>query len=430
MGDAEAVIGQAQRGAERTGWGRATEHRRLAFLLAVATALRLAWLATPGYDTRIYYAGWARLVHQVGIGGWYGATFPSDGTWFNYPPLYLYVLRATGALYAALRPAGAWDDQLLIALLKLWPVAAELALGLLLYRFVRRHGGPRLALAGGAAYLLNPGIVWNTAYWGGIDALHALCLAAALFAAAEGRPARAWPLAALAVLGKLQALPGVLATVPPAVRGAGPRQLLAAALGALGIALAVTAPILLRGQLGAMAGALRDNLDAIPVASAYTHNLWWLVAWGDSQRPDTTALALGLTYRQAGAILFAGCALWALWRLWRRAADAAAVCETGAFLSFAFFLLTTKAHENWSFALFAPLAAAAALRPRYRALYAALPLTFLANLALHDPPLRDLLGRGFDVTARNLGLLNAAAQCALFGWWTVKLEGRRSRMED
>src|SRR5439155_15956966 len=73
--------------------------------------------------------------------------------------------------------------------------------------------------------------------------------------------------------------------------------------------------------------------------------------------------------------------------------------------------------ENWSFALFAPLAAAAALRPAYRPLYAALSATFLLNLALHDPPLRDRLGAGFDGAAHTLGLLNAAVNLAVFAWW-------------
>ena len=143
-------------------------------------------------------------------------------------------------------------------------------------------------------------------------------------------------------------------------------------------------------------------------------------------RPDTTTLALGLAYRQIGTLHGAGSTLWALWHLWRHTADPAAVCGTGAFLSFAFFMLTTQVHENWSFALFAPLAAAAALRPRYRALYAALSLTFLANLVLRDPPLRDLLGRGFDGTARTLGLLNAAAQCGLFALWIWRLRRAKS----
>jgi hypothetical protein len=207
--------------------------------------------------------------------------------------------------------------------------------------------------------------------------------------------------------------------VPPALRGRALRRVPRAALAAAGVGLLLAVPVLLRGQFGALVDAMFRNLGNMPVASANAHNLWWLVTWGDGWRADTTPLAPGLDYRRAGLLLFALCATAALGALWRRPGDRAAILDTGAFLGYAFFILTTEAHENWPFAAFAPLVAVAALRPRagYRVLYAALSLTFLLNLALHDPPLRDLLGRGFDGAARSLGLLNAAAQCALFDRW-------------
>lgn len=391
-------------------WGAAA-------LLLAATLIRLPLLLAPGYDVRDYKV-WARIVSEVGIGGAYGATYPPPIPWFNYPPLYLYNLRLTGLAYRWLRPTGTWDEQFLAALLKVGPIAAEVALGWLLYRFVRRHGTRGLALAAAAAYLFNPPIVWDTAYWGGIDAFHALFLTAALFAATERGPLLAWPLATLAIGGKLLALPGALATVPPALRRAPPGRLALAAGAALAVGLLLAAPVLMSGQFGLMVTAQFRNLGNSAVASANAHNLWWLVTWGDGWRADTTPLLPGLDYRRTGLLLFAACAAGALYALWRAPGGASAVCDTGAFLCYAFFIVTTEVHENWSFGLFAPLVATAALRGgAYRSLYAALSLTFLANLALHDPPLRDLLGPGFDGTARTLGLLNAAAQCALFLWW-------------
>lgn len=398
-----------------------SSHRwRLALLLCVATLVRLPFLLTPGYDVRDYKV-WTRIVGEVGIGGAYGATYPPPIPWFNYPPLYLYFLRATGLTYQTLRPDGSWDEQLLAGLLKIGPIAAEIALGALIYCFVRRRGAIRPALVATAAYLFNPGIVWDTAYWGGIDAFHALFLTAALFAATARGPwnALSWPLAALAVGGKLVALPGALATVPPLLRRGSLRQLILAALGALGAGLLLSWPILVGGQFGLMVEAMFRNLGNSAVASANAHNLWWLVTWGDGWRADTTSLIAGLDYRVAGLLLFALCALGTLYTLWRRPDSAIAILDTGAFLCFAFFILTTEVHENWSFALFAPLVAVAALRQQvsYRLLYVALSLTFLGNLALHDPPLRNLLGKSFDSTALTTSLINAAAQCALFLWW-------------
>ena len=207
-----------------------------------------------------------------------------------------------------------------------------------------------------------------------------------------------------------------MVAIPP-LRAASRRRLGLAAAASLLTGLVLALPVLLAGQFGAMARAMFRNLGNSAVASANAHNLWWLVTWGDGWRADTARLLPGLSYRVAGLLLFALCAAWALAILWRKPDDAALLCGAAAFLSFAFFFLTTEVHENWSFALFAPLAAAAALRPAHRPLYAALSATFLLNLALHDPPLRDRLGAGFDGPAHTLGLLNAAANLAIFAWW-------------
>ncbi|CAA9585381.1 MAG: hypothetical protein AVDCRST_MAG88-3854, partial [uncultured Thermomicrobiales bacterium] len=211
-------------------------------------------------------------------------------------------------------------------------------------------------------------------------------------------------------------------------------RLALAALGAIAAAAALAALVLFAGLFGAMVGAMFRNLGNTPVASANAHNLWWLLTWGDGWRPDTTTLAFGLDFRRAGLLLFGLALLPALVWLWGRSgaampANAATPCEVGAFLTFAFFILTTEVHENWSFALFAPLIVAAVLqRPgagpeaataptRLHWLYAALSLSCLLNLALHDPPLRRFVGTGFDEAASALGLVNAAAGCGLFGWW-------------
>jgi hypothetical protein len=390
------------------------------FLLAGAAALaRLPLLLTPGYDVRDYKV-WARVVAEIGPGRMYGAAMPPDIPWYNYPPLYLFVLDATGPLYRLVHPDGDWTGQDLAAMLKLSPLLAEIATGVLLAGFLRHRVAAQTAHVWTAAFLFNPALIWNTAYWGGIDALHAFFLAAALFAATT-RPYRAWPLAVLAVCAKPLALPGALATVPPVLRTGCPRRLAKSSAAAVAVGLLVSAPVLVRGEGPAMAEAMARNLGNQAVVSANAHNLWWLAMRGEGWQSDTRELAPGLDYRATGLLLFAAIAVWALARLWRRAGSAVAVCATGGFLTYAFCMLTTEAHENWGVALFTPLAAAAALCPCYRALYAALCLVILANLGLHDPPLRAWLGHELDGALRWLGVVNAAVGCGLLGWWAVLL---------
>ena len=396
------------------------ERRILALLLLGAFLIRLPLLLTPGFDV-VAYKIWAHVVAQVGIGGAYGATYPPEpgSAPYHYQPLYLYVLRAVGLLYGALRPGSDWHDQLLAALLKLGPVLVEVALGAIVWRILHARVVPRTALWATAIYLVTPGLIWNTAYWGGIDAFQALFVTLGLWAASAGTFAAAWPLAALAVGMKLTALPGALAVAPAGLRRLGPRRLALALLATIAVTALVIAPIVLRGQTVAMWRGMFDNLDIYAETSFNDHNLWWLVTWGGGARPDTTVAFLGLDYRQIGRALFVAAALPALLALWRAPHDTPRLFAGSAYLTFAFTMLTTGVHENWAYTLFAPLLIAAALDPRYRRLYALLAATFLLNLFLEDPPLHRFVADWMTVrhTIRALRLLNSGVQCGALLWW-------------
>ena len=391
------------------------ERRWLFATILLAILARLPLLLTPGYDVRGYKV-WARGVWEVGLGRAYAQPFPDPGGPYHYSPLFLYSLRVVGIVYSALRPDGTWEDQLLATLIKLPASMAELLLGLLIWRFLCARVGARVALGATAAYLLNPALIWNTAYWGSIDILHALPTLAALIATEFGASGAAGALAALALGSKLTALPGLLALTPPFLRA--PRRLLWAIVGALCTLGVLILPIIVQGQIGSLIRALFGNVGLYPAASANAHNLWWLVTGGQGTRPDTTILFAGVDYRRAGFLLFTLFTVGIGIRLWRQGADLALPFVASALLSFAFCMLTTEVHENWFYPLFAPLLIAAALDRRYRALYLAVSLTFLANLALHDPPLFALLGDGILAPARALRMLNTIAQCAILLWWT------------
>ncbi len=406
---------------------RAGTRRGVVAVLLLAALVRLPLFLTPGFDV-VAYKIWARVIATVGISGAYGADYPPEpgSAPYHYGPVYLYILRATGLLYTALRPAGGWHDQLLAALLKLSPLIAELALGLLIWSFLRTRISARAALAALAAYLFTPGLIWNTAYWGGIDAFQAFFTTAGLLATVGGTTALAWPLATLAICSKLTALPGALATVPGALRTRSPRGLTVATFAAIATATLVIAPILLGGQADTLVGGIFGHLDIYAETSFNTHNLWWLLTWGQGTRPDTTVVAFGLAYRMIGRALFIVAAAPTLLLIWRFPTNAPRLFATSAYLTFAFCLLTTGVHENWAYTLFAPLLLAAALDRRYRPLYAALAVTFLLNLFLEDPPLHRFVADWLNVryAIRVTRLINSVAQCALLGWWLWLLCGQ------
>lgn len=404
---------------ERDGSGSRRDRRAFLVLLAVATISRVALLGTPGYDVRDYKV-WAQVFFEQGIANAYSIRFSPPVPWFNYPPLHLYVLAITGAIYDALAPAGDWRDQLLAALLKVAPIVADIALGVLVYATLRRRATARVALVTSAMYLLNPAIIWNTAYWGGIDAFHAFFATSALILVTSSS---AWvgPLAALAVGSKLLAVPELLALVPAwAQQRRGWTFARVAAGGAL-TGLLLAAPIVAAGDTGRMLAAMFNNLGNTPVVAANAHNFWWLVTRGDGWRLDTSFAIATVSYRAAGMALWVVATLFGLWRQWTRRSTFDRVMESAAYLGFAFFLFMTEVHENWSFGIFAPLALAAATSPRLGRLFVALSVTALLNMALQDPPLRDWIGRGFDENAWKLGIVNAGANVLLFAWWSVTL---------
>lgn len=395
------------------------DRRAFAVLLAVATLVRAVLLGTPGYDVRDYKV-WAQVFFERGMANAYSIQFSPPVPWFNYPPLHLYVLAATGAIYNALAPTGDWRDQLLAALLKLAPIAADIALGVLMYVMLRRRAGARVALWASAIYLLNPAIIWNTAYWGGIDAFHAFFATWALILVTSSS---AWvgPLAALAVGGKLLAVPELLALVPTAVRRWRSWWFTRILAGGALTGLLLAAPILATGDGGRMLAAMFRNLGNTPVVAANAHNFWWLVTRGDGWRLDTGLAVGSISYRAAGLALWIVVTLFGLRRQWASRSTSDHIMESAAYLGFGFFLFMTEVHENWSFGIFAPLALAAVGSPRLRRIYVALSLTALLNMALQDPPLRDWIGRGFDENAWKLGIVNAGANVLLFAWWSATL---------
>src|SRR5262249_39057559 len=160
-----------------------------------------------------------------------------------------------------------------------------------------------------------------------------------------------WPLATMAVGTKLIALPGAMATVPVALRRTRPRQVAVAAVASAVVAPLLSAPIPLQNKLRSMVRPLLHNVGNLPVGSPNAHNVWWLVTHGDGRRPDTVEIVAGLDYRVAGYVLFVAVAAWVLTGLWTCASNRLTVPLAGAFLSFAFFMLTTEVHENWGYAM-------------------------------------------------------------------------------
>ena len=122
---------------------RLDRHRPILVVLGAGLLLRLvlAYLVFPGQGFAgdlDQFASWASALAKVGP----GAVYASSSS-LNYPPGYLYVLWLIGSIGGPLGTlTGISSDQAILLLLKLPPIAADIAIAALLYRAAGRWFGP------------------------------------------------------------------------------------------------------------------------------------------------------------------------------------------------------------------------------------------------------------------------------------------------
>ncbi|HKB14050.1 MAG TPA: hypothetical protein VKD69_25470 [Vicinamibacterales bacterium] len=355
-----------------------------------------------------------------------------------YPPLALYELGSVGRIYARFTHGRFADDDRLTIALKATIVLFEAALTALIYATIRRARGPAAAQVGAAAYWINPAALIATSL-GYIDALFALPATAAVVAASAARPALAGVLLAAAAMTKPQGI-FVAPVVALALWNAGDRHDAGrrAAIGAAAGALTITALLIPL----ALAGTTFDMIRSVGVLaghdmlSALAFNAWWLVSFlfaaadaaGGGLRAMVAAQPSIVTHAEAmqrgvpqprliALLLLAPILFWALYR-GRAAADLGLQSALAAFIVVAYFVLSVQVHENHFFVAVPFLTLAAALRPEFAAVAAALSASFALNLffiygwAGHTPATSMVPIARVDAT-----VVLAVLNCVLLGWF-------------
>ncbi len=308
----------------------------LSSVVALAAVLSAALMLAPAHAASdvIHYKYWARLVTVEGIARAYSGTYPETAA--IYPPLTMYGYRLAGLVYqAAVEPSFDLDRALgsraLSLLVKLVAVIPHLVtIGAIFWllrvrnRTASGSAGPRIAVAAAAAYGLNPASLFDLAYWGQPDSVHALFLLLAIWCLEEGRSLWGWGFAGLAATAK----PQVWALLPfvayVSVRRFGfAKSTLGVAVAVL-VGLGVCLPFLLAGTFGDLLSLPGLITSTMPVVSANAHNLWWLAT---EARPefvfDAEPLLGPFTYRQLAAALTVAVYGYGLWKTDPRGRDGA-----------------------------------------------------------------------------------------------------------
>jgi len=369
-------------------------------VLILSVVLRVGWLFVHGYPADIrMYESWALRAGTEGVAHIYDYKGPSATTggeygYYDYPPLYAYVLAPIGALDAHFRP---WDvspgftgTHAMEAAVKIPPLLADLALAGLLFWCVGRFAlGKRSAWIVAALYLANPAVFFDSSHWGQPDAIHTFLVLLALVLVLSGRTAAGWIAMTLACFMKPLAVPFVPLLALATLARATPRAMVRSGIAVVGTALVLFLPFLLERHFRSIVFRIVADTDIEAHTTLNAHNLWWLVArW----QPSDVPIVGSVTATQIGLVLFGiAYALTAAVVWTRRERDD--VWFEGLFVvALAFFFVSTHLHENHLYAAI-PFALLCA-RDRVRTLLA-MGVGFVAflNMVLYDPWGEALLDR-------------------------------------
>jgi dolichyl-phosphate-mannose-protein mannosyltransferase len=310
---------------------------------------------TPGYRGDILdFSSWAHVLATAGPLAIYGSDVVPK---VDYPPAYLFVLWAIGALHGALG-GGELGWRLL---LKIPPMCADLVCVALLHAFVRRHASERRAWIVAAVAAFAPLLWFDSAYWGQIDSIPIAFALAAVFCATEEFGFAGWLLLALGILIKPQVIvvAPVLAVLAAHRAKAAPftalRDIFAALLSAGALAYLETLPFTASRAPADVFGFLFSRyalgLEKAPEASEGAFNLYTIA--GPFFRSDAATFA-GLSLRVWGIALSLGAIALvtvAFSRALRAGAGAArrdaASLAAAALCALALFLFATRMHERY-----------------------------------------------------------------------------------
>jgi Gpi18-like mannosyltransferase len=357
-----------------------------------------------------------------------------------YPPLAIDELAIVGRIYARLTHGRFPDDARLTIAIKSTIVVFEIALTALLYDAVRRVRGSAAARLGAAAYWLNPAVLATTSL-GYLDALVALPATGAVIAASAGRPLLSGGLLAAAVLTKPQGI-FVAPAIVLALWNAGDRhhaaaRLTSAVCAAAAVAAALCLPLVAAGTLSYMLRSVAV-LAGHDMLSALAFNVWWIVSYlfaavsaaGGGLRAALTAQPAIVTHayaiergfphpRLVAIAMLLPLVGWACSRA-RAAADLGLHAALAALIVISYFMVSVQVHENHFFLAVPFLTIAAALRPEFAAVSAALSITFALNVILiygwagHTPATTRLPIAHIDAT-----VIVATCNCVLFVWFAA-----------
>jgi len=436
--------------------------QRFYLLFALTSLVAALALPLPGSPDMREFRIWTYATATLGPTQVYGTgnnwgpdplavEYGGDGSVVQYPPLFLYVIAATGRLYQAIFPTFP-NTPMLTVFVKAPGVLASIGLVLLILHVVGRRYGEDSGRLAAIAYGANPAVLLYGPFLGYVDAIMALPAVAALVLATDGAAVASGILLAVACLIKPQGIfvaPAIVLALATG-RAASWRQLRNATVACAVTGFIVAWPIVRAGALVNMLFAMR-GLANDGMVSGNGANVWWLDSYViavirrafDSSLLEAVTAQTGIL--KMSDIMFAGRKVaghgaggfilmpttWAIlgasvlalmWRA-RRSVDFAVAAALGALTVHLYFVLVVQVHENHMILALPLLAFLVPVDAGYRRLFYLVSAIVFLNMNMFYGLDGDHLASRNMLGAFDLSVALAAVNlCALV--WHLRLFAR------
>lgn len=315
-------------------------------IIIIALVIRLLLSPVPGYiDDVNCYNKWAITGAKYGISNIYKESR------CNYPPFYLYILMFTGKIYLSYPEllSTSWAN----ILIKIPSIVADIVTAILIFLIAKRFD---LDLKKSCLlmifYLFNPGIIYNSSYWGQTDSFVTMLLFASLVLLVNKKEILSYMFFTLAFLTKMQSVfffPLFILFIFYNFRYRGLVKFLATAMITT---FSVLMPFILNNTLDGPIGVYKKSIGFYPYVSIDAYNLWYLIG-GSRQMRDTIKLFDLISIRDIGLLLVGIIYIFIIIYYLAEQSKEKNMFFLYSIVIFSFFMLSTQIHERYLFPFFA-----------------------------------------------------------------------------
>ena len=338
-------------------------------VLGVLAALKLAVMPYfPGFGPDVGdYQAWASQIATYGPANTY-----QTGFFLDYPPGYLYGLWVAGIIAHAIGATGSFFR----VVIESPAIAADFALALLVFAFVRRGTRPAMAFAAMLMVALNPALLYDTVVWGQSDSVMTFVTLLSIVAILSRQYEVAWALAAISVLVKPQGLMMLPVLGVWTMLEADFATWIRSGIALIATAIVGIAPFQIGHEWNWIIKLYSSTAAYYHETSVNAFNLMALL--GGLRQPDSDTLA-GVSYFALGMSLLVPLYAFVAWILWCGRTPTRLLFAS--FLAiFGFFMVAPRMHERYLYpaiALAVPLALEA---PEMLAVFVIISIACLINL--------------------------------------------------